>query len=101
MNFLRNNSESMKHWIIKAIIFKILRELKRTVGVEYEVHGAIVDVIDMDESIAYEIESHINERKVLRRLRKLSNLHDVFIIDARKVPNDFAGAEKYLRKIIV
>lgn len=101
VNYISNGNESMKHWILKAMIFKILRERRRTVGVEYQLNGGIVDVLDMDYSIAYEIESKIDRNKVKQRLRKLSQLHDVFFIDADKIPDDLQRAEELLRKIIV
>lgn len=101
VNYISNGSESMKHWILKAMIFKILRERQRTVAVEYQLNGVVVDVLDMDRSIAYEIESKIDGKKVKRRLRDLRQLHDVFFIDVNKIPDDLKSAESLLRKIIV
>ena len=66
--FLHNSHESLKHFVIKAIVFKILREFDRTVGTEIETNGGIADVIDVDNLIVYEIESNFSKRKLKEKL---------------------------------
>lgn len=99
--FMHNSRESIKHWIIKSIIFKILRERGRTVGTEIEVRGGIVDVLDVNSFIGYEIESNINQKAMLQKTKQLWKLHDVIFIDVKKVPDSIQDAEKYLRVIVV
>ncbi len=99
--FTNNGSETMKHWLVKAIIFKVLRDRRTQVGTEVEVNGGIVDVLDVDNMIAYEVENHFTMRKLQEKLRNLSGLRDVFFIDILEVPNDFFEAEKYLREKVV
>lgn len=99
--FMHNSRESIKHWIIKSIIFKILRERGRTVGTEVEVRGGIVDVLDVNSFIGYEIESNISQKAMLQKTKRLWKLHDVIFIDVKKVPDSIQDAEKYLRGIVV
>jgi hypothetical protein len=90
-------SETMKHWLVKAAIFKILRGMKRRVGTEVEVNGGIVDVLDMDNMIAYEVETNLTRERLKAKLSSLAGLNDVFFIDASDVPDDIYEAELYLR----
>jgi hypothetical protein len=99
--FTHNKNESLKHFIIKAILFKILREKGRNVGSEIEIENGIVDLIDLDNLIAYEIENGTNKKKIEEKLKNYKAVKDVFFIDCKKVPNDLEKAEKYLRKIVV
>lgn len=99
--FMHNSRESTKHWMIKSIIFKILRERGRTVGTEVEVRGGIVDVLDVNSFIGYEIESNISQKAMLQKTKRLWKLHDVIFIDVKKVPDSIQDAEKYLRTIVV
>ena len=99
--FMHNSRESTKHWMIKSIIFKILRERGRTIGTEVEVRGGIVDVLDVNSFIGYEIESNISQKAMLQKTKSLWKLYDVIFIDVKKVPDSIQDAEKYLRTIVV
>ena len=96
-----HNSESMKHWLIKAIIFKLLYDCNRIVRTETEIDGYIVDILDESNLIAYEVETKIKNGKIEERVKKLWKLHDVFIIDVQKVPDWIDAAVEYLKKKIV
>jgi hypothetical protein len=99
--FTNGGNESMRHWIVKAMIFKILKEKGRDVGTEIETKNGIVDVIDADNLIAYEIEKNLNEKKKKEKINRLKGVNDIFIIDLNKVPDDFEEAEKYLKEKLV
>lgn len=99
--FTNGGSESMKHFLVKAIIFKTLRERGRQVGTEVEVDGGIVDLLDTDNMIAYEVENNFTMKKLRNKLTNLSGLRDVFFIDILEVPDDIFEAESYLREKIV
>jgi len=99
--FTHNKNESLKHFIVKAILFKILREKGRNVGSEIEIKNGIVDLIDLDNLIAYEIENEINKKRINEKLKNYKVVKDVFFIDCKKVPNDLEKAENYLRKIVI
>jgi hypothetical protein len=100
-NCLYLTKESMKHWLTKAAIFKILRDRGRVVGTEIELGGGIADVIDVDNFIVYEIEKELNERKKKEKASRLKDAKDVFIIDLKEVPDDFDKAEIYLGEKVV
>jgi hypothetical protein len=99
--FTHNKKESLKHFVVKAILFKILREKGRNVGSEIEIENGIVDLIDLDNLIAYEIENGISKRRIEEKLKNYKVVKDVFFINCKKVPNDLEKAENYLRKIVV
>jgi len=96
-----SRGESLKHWITKAIIFKILRERKRTVGTEVEVGNGIADVFDEDNKIIYEIEKSFSKVRRQEKMRNFYEANDVFFIDLGKVPDRINEAKKYLDEIVV
>lgn len=99
--FLHNSEESMKHFLVKAMILKILRERGRTVGTEIEIKNGIVDLVDVDNSIVYEIETNLTKEKVYQKIRNYESAKDIFFIDTREVPDDLVEAEKFLREKVV
>jgi len=99
--FPHSRKESLKHWIVKAIIFKILLNKGRNVGSEIEVGNGIADVFDSDYKIAYEIENNVSKFKREDRIRNLSDINDIFIINLKRVSNEINAAKKYLEKIVV
>jgi prophage antirepressor-like protein len=99
--FTNNGSETMKHWIVKAMIFKELRKRGRQVGTEVEVSGGIVDVLDLDNMIAYEVENNLTRNKLRSKVSSISGLKDVFFIDILEVPDDIGEAEYYIREKVV
>lgn len=99
--FLHNRNESMTHFVVKAILFKILRERCRTVGTEIEIKNGIVDLIDLDNLIAYEIENGMCKKRVKDKMENYKAVKDIFFIDCRKVPENLKDAERYLRGIAV
>lgn len=99
--FPSTGSETMKHWLVKAMIFKLLRGMGRSVGTEVEVNGGIVDLVDADNMIAYEVENNLTREKLKSKLTSLSGMRDVFFIDILDVPDDIFEAEDYIRKKVV
>jgi len=96
-----NGSETTKHWIVKALIFRLLRCRGRRVGTEVEINGGIVDILDLDNMIAYEVENGLTREKLKAKLASLSGIRDVFFIDILEVPDDLTEAERYVREKVV
>jgi hypothetical protein len=99
--YLNGGSESIKHFFVKALIFKILRDRGRQVGTEVEVNGGIVDVLDLENMIAYEVETNLTKEKIIDKIYCLHGLRDVFFIDTKEVSSDLYEAEKYLKEKVV
>jgi MFS superfamily sulfate permease-like transporter len=99
--FMHNKRESIKHFIVKAILFKILRELDRSVGSEIEIRNGIVDIIDLDNLIVYEIENGMNKKNIKEKIRNYRIVKDIFFIDCKRVPENLEDAEKYLRRVVI
>jgi hypothetical protein len=91
----------MRHWLVKCILFKLLRDRGRLTGTEVETRGGIVDLLDADNMIAYEVETAPTERQIHQKVRRLWHLHDVFVIDVRKVPDSLDAAVKFFKEKIV
>jgi hypothetical protein len=99
--FTNTGNESTKHWMVKCLIFKILRQRKREVGTEIEIKNAVADVLDISNMIAYEIETNLTKEKVMEKLKHFVSITDVFFVDTREVPDDLFEAERYLQEKIV
>jgi len=99
--YMHNSRESMKHWFVKTLLFKILRRKGRTVGTEIETKRGIVDLIDVNNLIVYEIESNLTEKIAKEKINQFNFAKDVFLVDVKKIPNDLNKAEKCLRKIVI
>ncbi|MFH1622962.1 MAG: hypothetical protein ABIA12_00365 [Candidatus Aenigmatarchaeota archaeon] len=98
--FMHNRNEGTKHWVVKALLFKALRELGRTVGTEIEVRGGIVDVLDADNLVGYEVETRISRPAIERKYRRLWRLRDVVFVDASKIPDGIADAERCIKALV-
>lgn len=101
--FSHNKNESMKHFLVKAIIYKILKEKGRMVGTEIETTNSIADVLDSTNMNVYEVETNAtpeNRKEILKQYENV-NIKDVFIIDLREVPDNIIEMDKYLRKWVV
>jgi len=98
--FSSSGKESTKHFVSKAIIFKILRDRGRAVATEVETKNAIVDVLDIDNKIAYEVENGFDEGDIIGLISH-SELRDIFLIDLKEIPNDLFEAEEFLKQILI
>jgi len=99
--FLHNSHESIRHFVVKAMIFKILRELGRAVGTEIETTNGIADVIDFDNLIVYEVETNLTKNKIREKLDQFKIFRDLFIVDTRKFSCRLDELENKLRELIV
>ena len=98
--FGSSGKESMKHFVTKAIIFKILRDRGRDAATEVETKSAIVDVLDIDNRIAYEVENGFDEEDIIGLISH-SELRDIFLIDIKEIPDSIYDAEEFLKQIII
>lgn len=96
-----NRKESLKHWITKAVVFKILFDKRRDVGSEIEVGNGITDIFDSDTKIAYEIENNFSRIKSESKWENLTMIADLIVIDLKKVPNEIYAMNKHLEKLVV
>ncbi len=85
--------ESLKHFLAKAVVMKILFEKGRFSVSEAEFNnGRIVDVLDIFEKTGYEFESTGVNRK--------ADPCNIVTFDLRKVPNDINEMYKWFKKRI-
>jgi len=97
-----SNHESMKHFVVKAMVYKLLREMDRITVCEMEAGGGVVDIYDAQTGYAYEIESKPGPRTGKEKAERFAGqVKDVLIIDLKKVPDDLSGMEGYLKGRVV
>ncbi len=96
-----HKNEGMKHFIAKAMIYKILRELERDTGCEMEIGTALADMADLSRRCVYELESKVSPSVVRQKLEQFRSFNDVFIIDLNEMPDSLKDMERYLRGRIV
>ena len=89
-----NRGETFKHFLVKAMISKILFNRGRVFVTEAEFKcGRVVDVLDVTEKIGYEVETSGKNSK--------KDPINIVTIDLRKVPDEIKGLEKYLKKEVM
>jgi len=104
---LPSGNESVKHFIVKALIGRILHE--RGYGFVTEAPVSIngntlyVDVFDYSNGIAYEVQSVVHEgiREAKKELLESEAIKDVIIIDLDQISNDIFIAYRQLEKLVV
>jgi len=102
---LLHPSESLKHFIIKSLVCRILFEKKHSFVCEALVeNGKKVDVCDLSMQIAYEIEPNDSNATLDSKFGKYGispAIKDVIIIPYEKIPDDFNSAYITLKSMIV
>lgn len=104
---LPSGRESVKHFIVKALIGRILHE--RGYGFVTEAPISInsnilyIDVFDYSNGIAYEVQSVVHEgtREAKRDLFESEAVKDVIIVDLDRISNEIFIAYRQLQKIVV
>ena len=102
--YSHNRNETLKHLVVKTILFHALRAKNRTVFTECTVNEAIVDVLDDTENIAYELESNPkpNTWKAKQVLINPYNNHampTVRVIDLRDFSMDVDEIYEYFEEL--
>jgi hypothetical protein len=95
-----HSSEDWFHFIVKAMVFDILRRKGKTVLTEahFRKLKAEADVFDVDDGIVYEIESNLTKNKRKRKLEQFSHplITEVFFVDLSQMPKTITGLRKRL-----
>ena len=96
------SNESFKHFMAKACLFWLLRNLKHDVATEWKVPNGYVDICDKTTRTLYEIEFQSSRKLKSRKLKqhKITG-YEIIIVDCSKMPNDIDEIRKYLKQFIV
>lgn len=80
--------ETIDHWSIKCLIFKILREMGRTVVGEANMGGGYCDVIDLDTGYIYEVETNPTPQTTKDKILRYNSafITDIIIIPIKELP---------------
>jgi len=96
------SNESYKHFIAKACLFWLLRDLKHDVATEWRVTNGYVDICDKTTNTLYEIEFQASPKFRSRKLTKYNLIgFDIIIVDCSKIPSDIDEIRKYLEQFII
>lgn len=83
-----SSNETWKHFISKCILSKILRDRGHEIFTEIQNNDAITDILDLSESICYELESNPISNTFQNKKEKLNNCGlEIIIFDLRDVPD--------------
>ncbi|MEM3871117.1 MAG: hypothetical protein QXE05_00935 [Nitrososphaeria archaeon] len=104
---LPSGNETVKHFVVKALIGRILHE--RGYGFVTEapisVNGSVayIDVFDYSNGIAYEVQSVVHKgiKEAKKELFECEAIKDVIIVDLDEISNDIFIAYRQLQKIVV
>jgi len=104
---LPSGRESVKHFVVKALIGRILHE--RGYGFVTEAPISIngntlyVDVFDYSNGIAYEVQSVVHEKikEAKKKLFECEAIKDVIIVDLDEISNDIFIAYRQLQNLVV
>ena len=99
------SGETMKHWICKCIVSKILYDCKHPHLCEYEFPDkTTADVFDMKDMVVIELETGGTQRKQQLKLLRYRHLldkkiiRDLYIINISTLPDNPLSIERELRK---
>lgn len=107
LNMVRhhNSGETPKHLLSKTVGSKILLNAQHPHLTEFEFpNGVVADIFDLKDFLAIEFESINTPRSEALKLTKYTELvrgnfvRDVIIIDISKLPANWIGIERALRK---
>ena len=96
------SNESFRHFMAKACLFWLLRNLKHDVATEWRLRNSYVDLCDKTAQVFYEIEFQASPKNRLRKLNLYQITgYEVIIVDCSKMPSDIDEICKYLERFIV
>ena len=96
------SNESYKHFMAKACLFWLLRNLKHDVATEWKVPNGYVDICDKTTHTLYEIEFQSSQKFRSRKLKKYRITgYEVIIVDCSKMSKDIDEIRKFLEQVIV
>lgn len=89
-NFFTEKGETIKHYLIKMIIYKLLRNEAHEVYVECQVGEGIADVFDKTTGIVYEVQNTMGKALIQEKFQKYMksvSCNDVKIIPLAIFPD--------------
>ena len=96
------SNESYKHFMAKASLFWLLRNLKHDVATEWKVPNGYVDICDKTTHTLYEIEFQTSPKSRSRKLKQYQMTgYEIIIINCSKMPSDIKEIQKYLKQFIL
>ncbi len=102
---LLHPSESLKHFMVKSLVCRILFERGRSFVCEALVeNGRSVDVCDLSLQIAYEVEPSKSDAKTDSKFGKYGispAIKDIIVIPYNDLPDEINAAHERLKEMIV
>lgn len=89
-NYFTERNETWRHYALKMIVYKMLRNMGREVYIECSVGLGIADVFDRTTGVVYEIQANMNDnilKKKAEQYMRSAFCNDVKIIPLGKFPN--------------
>ena len=98
-----HTTETIEHWIAKALVFRLLRRMNHNVITEFEITGmGVGDIFDLTTSTQYEIETISYPKYIRDRAKQYIRIGvDVIVIPLKKLPDDVKEREKALKEYVL
>ncbi len=104
---VHNKNESHKHFVVRALLFKLLTDEGHQVFSEYPINEKDVDLLDVNTFLVYEVETNPVKDYAIKRFQALNGdnnfINDIILIDlqdAELQTNDFTRLLEVLKKKI-
>lgn len=106
---IHSSDETLRHYVVKAVLAKCLHDAGRSWGCEVELGGGrgVVDIIDLGpadgRAIVYEVESTVTpQRKQAKVDQYVGGLvRDVIVIPAEECPADWRAIPEWLQGYVL
>jgi hypothetical protein len=96
------SNESYKHFLAKACVFYLLRDMKHDVATEWKVPNGYVDICDKTTRTFYEIELSVSPQFRSRKIKQYKMPgFEVIIVDCSEMPDDIGEIRKFLGQFII
>ena len=96
------SNEFYKHFIAKAVLFWLLRDLKHNMATEWRLRNGYVDIFNRTANTIYEIELQSSSKFRSRKLERYKITgYEIVIVGCSKMPSDIDEIRRYLEQFIV
>ena len=95
------SNESYKHFMAKACLFWLLRNLKHDIATEWKVPNGYVDICDKTTRTLYVIEFQASQKIRSRKIKQYNITgYEIIIVDCSKMVLNINGIKKYIQRFI-
>ena len=96
------SNEPYKHFMAKACLFWLLRNLKHDIATEWRLSNSYIDLCDKTTHTLYEIVFQAYTKYFQKKYEQYKvNNYDITVIDCSKLPLNINEIKKFLERYII